>query len=88
MQELTGIFWDMVGELAEILPYFLGGVLLEAWIRTKKWHIKIRKTLTRYGFAAIGVATVLGLAPEIVYKTLVVQRLRGKPLVVMVAGDA
>lgn len=61
MQELTGIFWDMIGELAEIWPYFLAGVLLEAWIRTKKWHLKIRKTLTRYGFAAIGVATVLGL---------------------------
>jgi Cys-tRNA(Pro)/Cys-tRNA(Cys) deacylase len=38
--------------------------------------------------SAVGVAEVLGLAPKAVYKTLVVQRGRGKPLLVMVAGDA
>ena len=37
--------------------------------------------------SADGVAEVLGLDPAGVYKTLVVQRARGKPLLVMVAGD-
>jgi Cys-tRNA(Pro)/Cys-tRNA(Cys) deacylase len=38
--------------------------------------------------SATGVAEALGLPPSTVYKTLVVQRSRGKPLLVMVAGDA
>ena len=37
--------------------------------------------------SADGVAELLGLDPAGVYKTLVVQRARGKPLLVMVAGD-
>ena len=37
--------------------------------------------------SATEVADVVGLAPGAVYKTLVVQRPRGKPLLVMVAGD-
>jgi Cys-tRNA(Pro)/Cys-tRNA(Cys) deacylase len=38
--------------------------------------------------SAEGVAEALGLELETVYKTLVVQPSRGKPLLVMVAGDA
>lgn len=38
--------------------------------------------------SAVGVAETLGQASETVYKTLVVQPVRGKPLLVMVAGDA
>jgi Cys-tRNA(Pro)/Cys-tRNA(Cys) deacylase len=37
--------------------------------------------------SATEVAEVAGLDPSTVYKTLVVQRPRGKPLLVMVAGD-
>jgi Cys-tRNA(Pro)/Cys-tRNA(Cys) deacylase len=37
--------------------------------------------------SAAAVADAVGLDPETVYKTLVVQRPRGKPLLVMVAGD-
>jgi Cys-tRNA(Pro)/Cys-tRNA(Cys) deacylase len=37
--------------------------------------------------SATGVAEAVGLSPDAVYKTLVVQRSRGKPLLVMVAGD-
>jgi Cys-tRNA(Pro)/Cys-tRNA(Cys) deacylase len=37
--------------------------------------------------SATEVARVVGLDPSVVYKTLVVQRGRGKPLLVMVAGD-
>lgn len=59
--EFVSILEDLLTELLEIWPYFLVGVALEAWIRTKKWHVKIRKTLTRYGYAAIGLATLLGI---------------------------
>ena len=38
--------------------------------------------------SAIEVARATGLDPRVVYKTLVIQRQRGKPLLVMVAGDA
>jgi Cys-tRNA(Pro)/Cys-tRNA(Cys) deacylase len=37
--------------------------------------------------SADGVAEAMGLEPLTVYKTLVVRRVRGKPLLVMVAGD-
>jgi uncharacterized membrane protein YraQ (UPF0718 family) len=61
MDQLSAISLDFFWELVEIFPYFLVGILLEAWIRTKKWHLKIRGALTRYGVAAIFVATVLGI---------------------------
>lgn len=38
--------------------------------------------------SAIGVAEAVGLEPDTVYKTLVVKPFQGKPLLVMVAGDA
>lgn len=59
--EIIAILQDVWTEILEIWPYFLLGVALEAWIRTKKWHVKIRKTLLRYGYAAIAVATLLGV---------------------------
>lgn len=59
--ELLGIVQDLGAELWEVGPYFGFGVLLEAWIRTKKWHLKIRRVLGRLGYASILVATVLGL---------------------------
>lgn len=37
--------------------------------------------------SATGVAEVLGFRPEVVYKTLVVLRERGRPLLVMVPGN-
>ncbi|TLM98014.1 hypothetical protein FDZ71_17675 [bacterium] len=59
--ELTEILLEIWSEFLEVLPYFLFGVFLEAYIRTKGWHVKIRKSLTKYGYAAIPVATILGL---------------------------
>ncbi len=61
-------FLQMVSELAigvwaefiYILPYLAIGVLLEAIIRTMKWHVKIRHALTRFGGYAIVLATLLG----------------------------
>jgi hypothetical protein len=49
-------------EFIYILPYLAIGVLLEAIIRTFKWHVKIRKALIRFGVFAIPAATLLGLA--------------------------
>jgi Cys-tRNA(Pro)/Cys-tRNA(Cys) deacylase len=37
--------------------------------------------------SAAGAAEAVGLDPKEVYKTLVVQRARGRPLLVMIAGD-
>ncbi len=51
--------WD---EFIYILPFLAIGVLLEAIIRTFKWHVKIRKALTRFGVLSIGIATLLGVA--------------------------
>ncbi len=57
--ELGSGLWH---EFLYILPFLVIGVLLEATIRTLKWHVKIRKALTRFGVLSIGVATLLGVA--------------------------
>ncbi|PLX40261.1 MAG: hypothetical protein C0608_09600 [Deltaproteobacteria bacterium] len=61
LDQLLNIATEILAELWEIFPYFIVGVAIEAWVRTKKWHLKIRKALTRYGLLAIGIATVLGI---------------------------
>ena len=53
---------ELLTEFVYILPYLAIGVLAEAIIRTFKWHVKIRKALTHYGFLAIPMATLLGVA--------------------------
>lgn len=59
---LADLGLDLWKELLYILPYLAFGVLLEAIIRTFKWHVKIRKGLTRFGVYAIPAATLLGVA--------------------------
>ncbi len=49
-------------EFLYILPFLAIGVLLEAVIRTFKWHVKIRKALTHFGVLSIVLATLLGVA--------------------------
>lgn len=49
-------------EFLYILPYLLFGVLLEATIRTLKWHVKLRAVLGRFGPFTIPVAALLGVA--------------------------
>lgn len=61
MRDLTLIVTEVFSEMYEILPYFVVGIMLEAWIRTKKWHLKIRRTLINYGYSSIIIATLLGL---------------------------
>lgn len=52
---------DLWKEFVYILPYLAVGVLIEAIIRTFKWHVKIRKILVRLGPWAIPVAALLGV---------------------------
>lgn len=52
---------DLWKEFVYILPYLAVGVLIEAIIRTFKWHVKIRKVLVRLGPWAIPVAALLGV---------------------------
>ncbi len=65
MDHLSQTMLELAQALGEeflyILPYLAFGVLCEAIIRTFKWHVKIRKSLTHYGILAIPAATVLGL---------------------------
>ncbi len=53
---------DLWHEFVYILPYLAVGVLMEAIIRTFKWHVKIRKALTSFGIYSIVMATILGVA--------------------------
>ncbi len=59
---LLELLHEMWVELLYILPYLAFGVLLEAIIRTFKWHVKIRHALTRFGHFSIVMATILGIA--------------------------
>ncbi len=52
---------ELVEEFLYILPYLAAGVLLEAVIRTFRWHVRIRHALTRFGTWSIVVATLLGV---------------------------
>lgn len=52
---------DLWKEFVYILPYLAIGVLIEAVIRTFKWHVKIRKVLVRLGPWAIPVSALLGV---------------------------
>lgn len=61
-QTLAQLGAELWHEFVYILPYLAVGVFCEAVIRTFKWHVKIRKALTRYGWLAIPAATLLGVA--------------------------
>jgi len=60
--EILNFFVHLGEELLYVLPYLVIGVLLEAIIRTFKWHVKIRKALTHFGGWSILMATLLGVA--------------------------
>ncbi len=61
-QILNELGAELLHEFLYILPYLVIGVLCEATIRTLKWHVKIRKALTRFGILAVPAATLLGVA--------------------------
>jgi len=61
-QFLADLGSELFHEILYVLPYLVIGVMCEAIIRTLKWHVKIRKALTRFGLFAIPAATLLGVA--------------------------
>lgn len=61
MKILIQLGADLWKEFVYILPYLAVGVLIEAIIRTFKWHVKIRKVLVRLGPWAIPAAALLGV---------------------------
>ncbi len=60
--EISGLGLKLWREFFYILPALFAGVLLEATIRTFKWHLKIRRALTRFGGLSVLVAALLGAA--------------------------
>lgn len=61
LTELLGFGADFVAEFRYIFWYFAGGVAIEALVRTFGWHIRLRKTLERFGVGAIWLAVGIGL---------------------------
>jgi uncharacterized membrane protein YraQ (UPF0718 family) len=48
-------------ELKEVFIYFLIGILIAAYIRTYKFHVRLRNVLVRYKFSAIFMAAFIGV---------------------------
>jgi len=74
-------FWDGI---LHILPYFLAGVFIAGWIRTYKFHVRLRKRLPSFGgwavFVAVGVAVVSPLCACGVLPIMVSLLTAGMPL--------
>lgn len=60
-QELAGLGADLWAGVKHIAWFFLAGVLVAAWIRTYKFHVRLRKLLPRLGFWAIFAAVGIGV---------------------------
>jgi uncharacterized membrane protein YraQ (UPF0718 family) len=61
LHELSGLGADLWEGVRHILWYFVAGCLLAAWIRTYKFHVRMRKQLPRLGFWAIFAAVGVGV---------------------------
>jgi uncharacterized membrane protein YraQ (UPF0718 family) len=60
--------WDLlfnahgiVGELREVFPYFLVGILLAGYLRTFKIAVKLQASLKKYGKLSVVVASFVGI---------------------------
>ncbi len=51
----------ILAEIGDVWIYFMIGILIAGYIRTFKLHIRLRKTLIRYGFASIFIAALVGV---------------------------
>jgi len=60
LNEFKAIFIDIGHGIEHVWLFFAIGIAIEALIRTFKWHVKIRKMLSRFGIFSIFVATILG----------------------------
>jgi uncharacterized membrane protein YraQ (UPF0718 family) len=59
--ELIALGKDFQAGMLHILPYFVVGVLIGAWIRTYKFHVRLRKHLPRFGSLAVLAATLVAV---------------------------
>lgn len=60
--------WDLlfnahgiVGELREVFPYFMTGILLAGYLRTYKIAVKLHALLRRYGVLSVFLASTIGI---------------------------
>src|SRR5512133_245606 len=51
----------VLGELREVLPYFLGGILIAGYLRTYKIAVKLQMSLKKYGVASVFLASFVGI---------------------------
>jgi len=60
-RELAALGRDFWEGILHIIPFFLIGVLIGAWIRTYKFHVRLRKHLPRFGAWAVLAATLIAV---------------------------
>jgi hypothetical protein len=60
-RELVALGKDFQEGILHILPYFIAGVLVGAWIRTYKFHVRLRKHLPRFGHYTVLAATLVAV---------------------------
>ncbi|MEW6381827.1 MAG: permease [bacterium] len=63
-KELWSLIIDRHGilmELKEVFIYFLIGIIIAGYIRTYKFHIRLRKVLIRYKYSGIFLAAFIGV---------------------------
>lgn len=82
--ELGALGLDLWEGVHHILWYFVVGIMLAGWIRTYKFHVRLRKRLPTYGayaaFVAVGVAIVSPLCACGVLPIMVSLLTAGMPL--------
>ncbi len=83
-RELTALGLDFREGIRHIFWYFLVGIMLAGWIRTYKFHVRLRKRLPEFGayavFVAVGVAIVSPLCACGVLPIMVSLLTAGMPL--------
>jgi uncharacterized membrane protein YraQ (UPF0718 family) len=84
VRELTGLGQDLWAGILHIFWYFLAGIALAGWIRTYKFHVRLRKRLPSFGgwaaLVAVGVAIVSPLCACGVLPIMVSLLTAGMPL--------
>jgi len=61
MPELTALSLDFLEGIRHIIWYFIVGILLAGWIRTYKFHVRLRKRLPSFGSYAVLVAVAVAI---------------------------
>jgi uncharacterized membrane protein YraQ (UPF0718 family) len=62
--ELWDLFFNkkgILGELREVMPYFLVGILIAGYVRTYKLAVKLQASLRKYGIMSVFLASFIGI---------------------------